>query len=295
MERLVHFHKTKKRAPVTAYAVIKYAVFAVFVLYAVSLAFPFVWMLLNSFKPNGEFLTGNVFGFPKKFTFGNYGNILAYKIGGQSIWQMFLTSVVLTVLGTGVNVFFSTISAYCVSKYKFPGRKVIMGVAIFTMIIPIVGTLPAQVQMMELFHLQDSMLGVLFLYSGCFGFNFILLHSSFESISWNYAEAAQIDGANRAQILFRIMLPVALGPIVAVSVLQAIVVWNDYSTPFLFMPSNKTLAVGLQSLQGELSGKGGNYPGIFAAVIIAVLPILVLYACFQKKIMENTVAGGLKG
>lgn len=78
----------------------------------------------------------------------------------------------------------------------------------------------------------------------------------------------------------------------AVCVLQAINVWNDYSTPFLFMPSHKTLAVGLQRLQGELSGRGGNYPGIFAAVIIAVLPIFVLYACFQKKIMENTVAGG---
>ena len=277
------------------YQAIKVVVFIVFALYAVSLAFPFFWMLFNSVKPNGEFLSGNIFGLPEKATFKNYVNILQYRIGGESIFQMFLTSVVLTVLGTFVNVFFSTISAYCVAKYNFPGKKLVMGVAIFTMIIPIVGTLPAQVQMMELFHLDDSMAGVLFLYSGCFGFNFILMHSSFESISWTYAEAAQIDGANRANILFQIMLPIASGPIVAVCVLQAINVWNDYSTPFLFMPSHKTLAVGLQRLQGELSGRGGNYPGIFAAVIIAVLPIFVLYACFQKKIMENTVAGGLKG
>ena len=161
------------------YQAIKVVVFIVFALYAVSLAFPFFWMLFNSVKPNGEFLSGNIFGLPEKATFKNYVNILQYRIGGESIFQMFLTSVVLTVLGTFVNVFFSTISAYCVAKYNFPGKKLVMGVAIFTMIIPIVGTLPAQVQMMELFHLDDSMAGVLFLYSGCFGFNFILMHSSF--------------------------------------------------------------------------------------------------------------------
>lgn len=278
-----------------AYRIIKWIVFVIFVVYAVSLLFPFFWMLFNSVKPNGEFLSGNVFGLPSTLTFANYSYILSYTIGGESILKMFFTSVVLTVSGTFVNVFFSTIAAYCVAKYRFPGRGAIMAVAIFTMIMPIVGTLPAQVQMMELFRLDDSMLGVLFLYSGCFGFNFILMHSSFESISWTYAEAAQIDGANRADILFRIMLPIAGGPIVAVCVLQAINVWNDYSTPLLFMPSQKTLAVGLQKLQGELSGRGGNYPGIFAAVIVAVLPIFALYACFQKKILENTVAGGLKG
>lgn len=125
------------------YQAIKVVVFIVFALYAVSLAFPFFWMLFNSVKPNGEFLSGNIFGLPEKATFKNYVNILQYRIGGESIFQMFLTSVVLTVLGTFVNVFFSTISAYCVAKYNFPGKKLVMGVAIFTMIIPIVGTLPA--------------------------------------------------------------------------------------------------------------------------------------------------------
>ena len=132
-------------------------------------------------------------------------------------------------LGTAINVGLSAISAYCVSKYKFPGRKLIYGAAIFTMIVPIVGTLPAQVKMMETFGMMDSLIGVLFLYSGCFGFNFIMLYGAFETISWSYAEAAQMDGANRFQILFRIMLPIARGPIIAVCILQAIVYWNDYS------------------------------------------------------------------
>ena len=201
-------------------------------------------------------------------------------------------SIVTTALGTFINVGLSAISAYCVAKYNFPGKKIILGAAIFTMVVPIVGTLPAQVKMMDFLRINNSLIGVLFLYSGCFGFNFIMLHSSFETISWSYAEAAQIDGANRFQILFRVMLPLAKGPIIAVSILQAIIIWNDYSTPFLFMGNLKTLAVGLQELQ---SAANGNYPLQFAGVMVAVIPIAILFACFQKTIIKNTVAGGLKG
>ncbi len=281
-----------KRNKHSAYKVVKWIVFAIFVLYAISLLAPFLWMLLNTFKSNGEYNAGNFFGFPKEWKFDNIIEVLKFEIQGQTVLSMLLMSIVTTVLGTVINVGLSAISAYCVAKYNFPGKKLILGAAIFTMVVPIVGTLPAQVKMMDFLRINNSLIGVFFLYSGCFGFNFIMLHSSFETISWSYAEAAQIDGANRFQILFRVMLPLAKGPIIAVSILQAIVIWNDYSTPFLFMGNLKTLAVGLQELQ---SAANGNYPLQFAGVMVAVIPIAILFACFQKTIIKNTVAGGLKG
>lgn len=282
-----------------SYHTTKWVVFAVFVIYALSLAIPFLWMLLNSFKTNQDFNAGNVWGFPKQFAGLNFIEILQYKvttIGGteETIWEMFLWSLLTTVVGTIVNVFFSAVAAYVLAKYKFPGRNLIYAIAIFAMVVPIVGTLPAQVNMMEFLHLDDSFFGVTFLYSGCFGFNFIMLYSAFKSISWSYAEAASMDGANRFAIFFKVMLPMAKGPIIACSILQAIALWNDYSTPYLFMPSHYTLAVGLYELQSEFSGDG-NYPMMFTTVIIALIPVLVLYSCFQKKIIENTNAGGLKG
>ncbi|MDE7082699.1 MAG: carbohydrate ABC transporter permease [Clostridia bacterium] len=281
-----------KKFRITGYGAIKWVVFAIFVLYSISLLAPFVWMLITSFKSVGEFNAGNIFGFPKDVKFDNIITVLQYEIDGQTILSMLGMSVLTTVLGTVISVGLSALAAYCVAKYRFPGRKIILGAAIFTMIVPIVGTLPAQVKMMDTFGINDSIFGVLFLYSGCFGFNFIMLHSSFETISWSYAEAAQMDGANRFQILFRIMLPLVKGPIIAVCILQAIILWNDYSTPFLFMNSLKTLAVGLNSLQTEMQEQ---YPLIFSAVMVAVIPIVVLFACFQKTIIKNTVAGGLKG
>ena len=277
------------------YKAIKWVVFAIFVAYSLSLLIPFVWMFVSSFKSRGEYNLGNIFGFPKEWEFNNLIEVLKFEINGQAVWSMLLMSIVTTVLGTAINVGLSAISAYCVSKYKFPGRKLIYGAAIFTMIVPIVGTLPAQVKMMETFGMMDSLIGVLFLYSGCFGFNFIMLYGAFETISWSYAEAAQMDGANRFQILFRIMLPIARGPIIAVCILQAIVYWNDYSTPFLFMNSVKTLAVGLQSLQNEMINREQDYPMVFSAVMVAVIPVVILFACVQNNIIKKTVAGGLKG
>lgn len=290
--RRIHRLEEKGQGRHLVYKSIKWIMFGVFVLYSISLLVPFLWMLVSSFKSVKEFNAGNYFGFPKEFHFDNIVEVLKYEIEGQSVLSMLGMSILTTVLGTVISVGLSTISAYCVAMYNFPGRRLILGAAIFTMIVPIVGTLPAQVNMMETFGIMDSLVGVLFLYSGCFGFNFIMLHSAFKTISWSYAEAAQIDGAGRFRILFQVMIPIAKGPIIAVSILQAIVLWNDYSTPFLFMNSLKTLAVGLHSLEGEMQNK---YPMLFAAVMVAVIPVVIVFAIFQKTIIKNTVAGGLKG
>ena len=272
--------------------------FAVFAVYAVSLLFPFLWMLLNSFRNVDEWkhLTslGQYWSFPSNWDLSNYIKILKEEVAGDNLLSMIGYSVLFTVLGTIVNVFFSACAAYCVAKYEFPGKRILYALAIFAMVVPVVGTLPAQVKFMEFMHLDDSIIGVLFLYSGAFGFNFILLHSSFQGISWNYAEAAQIDGAGHFGIFFKVMIPMCKGPIISCCILQAITLWNDYSTPFLFFSSHKTLAVGLQAIQAELE-HNGNYPLVFAAIIISIIPVLVLYCLFQKKIVENTVAGGLKG
>ena len=289
----------KKKTKSVGFHSVKWIVFVLFAVYAISLIIPFVWMLINSFKTQSDFFNGSVWGFPKQWEGLNFYEVLTYTVttvGGyeESVFEMILWSLLTTVLGTFINVFLSAVVAYVLVNYKFPGRNLIYGVAIFTMVTPIVGTLPAQVNMMEMLHLDDSLIGVLFLYSGCFGFNFIMLYSAFSSISWSYAEAAGMDGASRFGIFFKIMLPMAKGPIIACCILQARTLWNDYSTPYLFMPSHYTLAVGLNELQGEFTGKG-NYPMMFASFIVALIPVLILYSCFQKKIIENTNAGGLKG
>lgn len=288
---------TLRRKKDIGYNITKWVVFGVFIIYGASLLFPFIWMLVSSFKTTNEF-DKNIYGWPKQFYGLNFIEVLKYEIDGQSILNMFFMSVLLTVLGTAINIFFSAAAAYTLSKFKFIGRGFIYGLAIFTMVVPIVGTLPAQVQMMEVFNEifgfdDNTIFGVLFLYSGAFGMNFILLYSAFSSVSTSYLEAASVDGCGRIKTYFTVVLPQVKGSLVACAVLQAIAYWNDYATPKLFLPrGHTTLAVGLQILQEEA---GGNYPQIFASMIISIIPVLIIYLIFQKKIIESTNAGGLKG
>ena len=270
--------KRKKRSPMMSIGVS--IAFIVFALYSISLLFPFIWILINSFRNVDEWRSitsmTSYWSLPTNWDFSNYLTMLTESMGDNgSILEMLFYSLLLTVLGTIINVFFSACAAYVVAKYEFPGKKILYSLAIFAMVVPIVGTLPAQVKFMEFLHLDDTVIGVLFLYSGAFGFNFILLHSAFQGISWNYAEAAQMDGAGHFSIFFKVMIPMCRGPLISCAILQAIALWNDYSTPFLFLNSHKTLAVGLQAIQASLENSQ-NYPIMFAAIIVSILPVLIL-------------------
>ena len=167
MERIENISETiregKKNKKAVGFQATKWIVFVIFAVYAVSLLLPFLWMLLNSFKDQNEFYNGNVWGFPKQWQGLNFIEVLQYKvitIGGteESVFEMVLWSILTTVLGTIINVFLSAAAAYVLVNYRFPGRNLIYGAAIFAMVTPIVGTLPAQVNMMEFLHLDNILM-----------------------------------------------------------------------------------------------------------------------------------------
>ena len=268
-------------------------IFIIFVLYALTMLFPFIWLILNSFKSGEEFfLSGrSSFAFPLKFTAENYGMVFSeYNFG-----LMFLRSLLLAGGGTLLTLITSSMAAYTVAKYKFPGRGIIYGVVIFALIVPVVGTLPAQYALMKGLGLSNSFIGVLIIYSGGFGFNFLLLYSYFKNLSWGYAEAALVDGAGDFRVFWRIMIPLSRPALVAVGIIQFIGLWNDYQSPYLYWRSNPTLAVGLQDLYTQYKNTPAEYPAIFAAIVLALIPIVTIFCVFSKIIMENTVVGGLKG
>ncbi len=269
--------------------------FIICFIFMVSYIFPFVWVAINSFKTASEY-SKDFISIPKEWTLENF--ITAWKFSSsetnhKTISQMLGMSVILAFSGTLVTVFVSSCAAYVVAKYEFPGRNLIFGIVIFTMIIPIVGSLPSQIQLMkEVLHLNDTILGMIFLYSGGFGMNFMLLYSFFKNLSWTYIEAAKIDGASDFRIFFSISLPMARGPIVAISVITLIGLWNDYMTPKIFLPSRPTIAVGLDLMaKSSLDSK----TILFAAITLTIIPIVIVFSIFSKTIMENTSVGGLKG
>lgn len=283
----------RRKGKEKALFVVAFIILAIFV---ISFIFPFAWILMNSFKETSEFGL-NMMGWPKNFTFDNFKNAFTFKDSttqNKTILEMLAMTVLIAGVGTLVTVFTSTSAAYVVAKYKFFGRNIIFSVVIFSLIVPIVGSLPSQMQMMKnVLHLDGTVIGCIFIYSGGFGANFLLLYSFFKNLSWTYVEAARVDGANDFVIFFRIIMPMAKGPIIAISIIQLIGLWNDYQTPAIYLPKYPTLAVGLKFLFDKMQTL--SYPMMFATIIIAILPILILFTAFSKTIMENTSVGGLKG
>jgi ABC-type glycerol-3-phosphate transport system permease component len=227
--------------------------------------------------------------------FSNYLNaFFEFKVYDTNFIQMFLNSLIFTICGTIMSVGSSTLTAYIISKYKFRGRDFLFGLSVFILIVPIVGSIPATYKLVSDLGIKDNVFLISLLYGSGFGMNFLILHGFFGSISWSYAESGEVDGASDWQIFTRIMLPQARPAITAVSVITFINLWNDYLTPFLYLENKPTLAYGLYYFEKEIQFTY-NFPVLFAGIIMAALPALIIFISFQKLIMENTVAGGLKG
>ena len=101
-----------------------------------------------------------------------------------------------------------------------------------------------------------------------------------------------IDGASDFKIFYKIMIPMAKNGILTFTILRFLGFWNEYWIPYLFYQDHPTLAVGLAKLSHE--AVFGQYPTLFAAMIVSIIPVLIFYAIFQKKLLANTVDGGLK-
>lgn len=271
--------------------------FILFVLFAASFIFPFLWILMNAFKTKAEF-ANDFMSWPKNWNWKTFADAATFKnvtTNNYTIFQMMGMSVLVAGIGTLVTVFTSSCAAYVVAKYKFPGRNVIFGVVIFSLIVPIVGSLPSQIQLMNAMKLNNTVIGCIFLYSGGFGSNFLLLYSFFKNLSWTYVEAAKIDGASDFRIFWNIIIPMAKGPMTAVTILTLIGLWNDYLTPSIFLSKKPTIAVGIYYMQKAMLETKGEYPMFFATIIMTLLPIVLIFCFFSKTIMENTSVGGLKG
>ena len=273
----------------------KVIVFVIFMLYALSLLFPFVWMIYNSFKTNMEFFE-NVWALPEDLSNGliNLKYALSMEISKSTILEMTLRSVFITIIGTIVGLASTSTVSYVVAKYKFPGRNLIFAVAVSIMLIPTIGSTSATYKLINDLGLYDEYLALILLYSGGFGFQFLLLHGVFKSISWQYAEAAMMDGASDFKIFTKVMLPMAAGTLIPLAILNAINIWNDYFTPYLYLKGKPTLAVGLQSMVNQME-YNANWPALFSLMLISMAPIIILFVLFQKQIMANVTAGGLKG
>lgn len=283
-----------------AFQIILYVIVAV---YCLSMVYVLLFGLINSLKDATDFEWLNPFGFPHKefgWKFDNYSKVLkefkvsSMSMGGEEVgfMGMFVNSLLYAVFMSLFSMATQIMVAYAIAKYDFRLKPILYGVAVIVMLLPIIGSLASEVQMADTFNFRNNLLGICLMKCKYAGLYFLVFYATFRSVSWTYAEAAQIDGAGHLKIFIEIMLPLIKSTVFAVFILLFIEFWNDYYTPMIFLPQSPTMSYGLFVFQTD---NRASQPIQLAACLLTCLPILVLFVVFKNKIMGNVTMGGLKG
>lgn len=288
--------ETKSR-PSAGDIVYKILVTAGILLFSLSFLFVLVWMFCNSIRPQKSYFN-NVLAFwnLKGATFDNYVKIFTTKYSSAKItmFGMLKNSLVLIAVCTGLQAIVPVITGYVVARYKTGLGAVAVQLVIISMVVPAIGSTASTYAFMSAIKLKDKWLGIFLMNAGGLGFGMLLYKNYFSSISWEYAESAFLDGAGNLRVFFSIMYPQALPLIVSMAILNVIGLWNDYMTPYLFLNSKPTVALGVYSIQTRAE-QSGAMPQAFAAMTFMTVFVLAIYAGFSKTIMSSMSIGGLKG
>lgn len=256
---------------------------------AVVTTFPFIWMLLTSFKTVGEAMQIPPTFFPKQFLVDAYSQIVT----ALPFAQVYLNTIISTVVTTLVQVIFCAMAAYAFARIDFPFKNVIFILILSVLMVPGQIFLIPQYLIIQKVGLLDT-IPALFLPNLFSAFGTFLLRQFFMSLPKELEEAALLDGCNRYQIFGKIMLPLVKPGIVSLVIFTAKFAWNDFMWPLIVNTSPKMMTLGpaLSTLQGQYTTK---YPMQMAGAVMAVIPIILLFFVFQKQFIEGVAQSGIKG
>ena len=267
---------------------------AVFLIFAIWSMLPIFLAVINSVKPLDAYYASPI-GLPTSFQFSNYANAFKMTYRNNNILQMLFNTVVFVVTFLFANMFSSICTAYILSKFKFFGRGFLYGLAIVIQIIPIFGTQTAAYMFCDSIGLVDNLWCLWITAANGFDYTFLIVFSYFENIDRNYSEAAKMDGANNFVIFGKIMVPMVMPSILIMGLSGVVGLWNDYSTALIFLPTHPTIGTGIYALY-DLAGRITDGPVIyFAAIVISIIPVTLVYIFTQRAIFKISFEGGLKG
>lgn len=248
--------------------------------------FPFLWMLATSLKQGAE-----VFGIdliPKAPTWSNYLHLLRQT----DYLKWYLNSAIVAVVVTASELFFDSLAGYALAKLKFPGRAVILFVILSTLMIPTEMLIIPWFMMFTKLRWVDTYLALMVpgLISA---FGVFLMNQFMSGIPDDLLDAARIDGLNEYAIWWRVAMPVVQPALAALAILVFLGNWNAFLWPVIAIESSamRTLPVGIALFSGEA---GAEWQLIMAAASLAVIPVLAVFAFFQRHIVQGISLTGMK-
>ncbi len=293
-------NKPRGYARFTAFGIVVYVFLVIF---CISLILPMVWGFFTSLKSFDDFMLNPLF-FPKKLYFKNYATIIEefyvpvqveYGTMEIGILNMILNSLIYSFITPFIGLAANVCVAYVTQKYKdYAFSKIVYGYVIITMILPIIGNLPAQLALSTALGLYDNFVGLFVRAAGFGGTTYLVLYASFSFVPKSFSEAAKIDGASNMRIFLTVELPNVMGVLGTYYLLSFIGCWNDYSVNVVWLPSYPMLAYGLFRVSFNSVGALATVPMRLTGCMTVFVPILIIFIIFQKRLLVNLSMGGLK-
>lgn len=298
--------KTPTRSP-RRWSAGRVVAWAAMILIIIVSLFPFYWMLRTALSSNHALYAGSTSWLPVDFNTGGFARVLGLQSAEESLaqggsgqpvqfWRYLVNSFLVATMVTVGQVFFSATAAYAFSRLRWKGRNVVYALFLGGLMVPTIFTfLPNFVLIKEL-GLIDTLLGISLPTMLMAPFTVFFLRQFFMNVPVEVEEAALIDGSSKLGNFFRVIIPMSSAPIATVSLLTFITSWNDYFWPLMVSYSERStvLTVGLGIFRAQTPQTGPDWSGLMAATLIAALPMLVLFACFAKRIVNSIGFTGIK-
>lgn len=269
-------------------------IWGIVALFAVGVAGPLLWVLMSSLKSAPEIAT-SPWTLPSSLRPENFGN--AWNGSEINLGRAFLNSMIVTCGTMVILIPISAMAAYVLAKYPFPGSKAIFSSFLGGMMFPqFLVIVPLYLTMVE-WKMQDTMHGLVLVYIAfSLPFTVFVLHGFFQSLPDELAEAAWIDGCGHGRTFWQVMLPLAKPGLVVVIIFNMIGLWNEFNLALVLMTRREgfTLPLALAKLSNT-SQYTSDWGAMFAAIVIIMTPVLLVYWLLKDKIHEAMLAGAIKG
>jgi N-acetylglucosamine transport system permease protein len=261
---------------------------------------PLLWAILSSFKRESEFLTDPL-GLPGGLKWDNFGRAWT----NANIGQYFVNSVIVVTMSLTLTMLLGSMGAYVLARYDFPGNRIVYFGFVLGLIFPVFLALvplffivrnTANIPVIGQFLGLNSFVSLAIVYAAfSMPFTVFFLTAFFRTLPRTIEEAGIVDGCSHFTLFFRVMLPMAKPGIISLALFNFLGHWNQYILPVTLMgdQDHRVLAQGIAQLAVN-QGYQGDYSALFAGLVIALLPILIVYVVFQKKVQAGLTAGLLK-
>lgn len=286
---------SKRKKPVT---VSKIVIYFLLILWSLTTIYPFIWVIMNSFKKNA-FIQQSSFTLPvgKRFT------LLNFKTAFEriDIGSAYLNSLIISVVVTVLVIILAGLSAFALARYQFRGKKILENLIIASMMFPVFATIIPVFRMEYRWGIVNNQYDLISLLSvilpqvaGNLSFAIVVLRGYIQSLPIELEESAFLEGCNVVQIFTKIILPVAKPSFATVSIFTFLWSYNDLFTQMFFLdrPGTRTITLLLSQITSQA---GTNYGFMNASVILVVIPVLIVYILLQKNIIKGMTIGAVKG